>query len=292
MRLTIVLILISLHTLAGEPAPAGAPLAAPAWVGELPRKPINESSGLVKSRRHPDKNIFWTHNDSGDSERIFAVDGKGNLLRTVEIPSTKNVDWEEISMDDKGRLVICDVGDNQRKRSEITLYRLMEPDPLNAEEALREVQSFTYHYPKGQGPFDAEGVFVRGDSAWLFTKDTTTTRLFRLPLPVLTKEGEILEAELVLEANKFNVITGAAISDDGRHIALINYISISVLDLPCEFEKLEDKKKLFENPSRTRLALLGQTEAVAWDSADLVLTTEGGAMYRVHDAIQKKEKVP
>ena len=34
-------------------------------------KRINESSGLIKSRRWP--NILWTHNDSGDEARLYSL---------------------------------------------------------------------------------------------------------------------------------------------------------------------------------------------------------------------------
>src|SRR5207249_479334 len=144
-----------------EPDPKPA-LNAPVYRGELPTERINESSGIVHSRRYPDKSIFWTHNDSGDSARIFAVDGEGHLLREVKIPKAKNVDWEEISVDDKGRLIVCDIGDNLKKRKTITLYRLMEPDALNENEEVREPQILEYRYPNGDGPFDAEALFVAG----------------------------------------------------------------------------------------------------------------------------------
>lgn len=39
---------------------------------------ISESSGLVASRTHD--GVFWTHNDSGDAPRIFAIDRSGALL--------------------------------------------------------------------------------------------------------------------------------------------------------------------------------------------------------------------
>ena len=53
------------------PAPQ---LGEPKLVGRLPAV-IDESSGIIRGHRYPDKSVFWTHNDSGDSARIFAVDG-------------------------------------------------------------------------------------------------------------------------------------------------------------------------------------------------------------------------
>ncbi len=40
----------------------------------LEDKAINESSGLARSQHHPDH--YWTHNDSGDTPRLFLIDRK------------------------------------------------------------------------------------------------------------------------------------------------------------------------------------------------------------------------
>ena len=40
-------------------------------VGSLEKADIREASGLVASRTH--SNRYWLHNDSGDSNRIFAM---------------------------------------------------------------------------------------------------------------------------------------------------------------------------------------------------------------------------
>lgn len=275
----------SLNLFSGEPPPKPA-LNAPEYRGEMPTDRIHESSGLVRSRRYPDKSIFWTLSDSGDSARIFAISGEGELLREVKVPNARNVDWEEISIDDKGRLIVCDIGDNNKKREKFTLYRFSEPDALNENEPIREIQGFHYRYPKGDGPYDAEALVVAGDNAYLFTKDVTKTRIYRLPLPVFVKDGEILEAEFVGETITFAVATAASLSEDHQHLALTSYLAVVVLDLPEPLEKM-DPKKIFDSPRRVRLVLLGQNEAIAWDKNDLVLTTEGGTVHRVKDALPK-----
>ncbi len=43
-------------------------------LGTVAYEPIDELSGIVKSRTYPD--VYWVHNDSGDEARIFAVDGE------------------------------------------------------------------------------------------------------------------------------------------------------------------------------------------------------------------------
>ena len=262
-------------------------LAAPVSIGHLP-KVIDESSGLIASRRHPGKDVFWTHNDSGDTARIFAVNSTGKLLRTVDLPHAENVDWEEITMDELGRIIVCDCGDNNRdnnngKRNGVVLYRFPEPDAFNLNEAPPEPEVFRFRYPTGDGPFDAEGVFTRGGNAYLFTKQIEGTSLYRLPLPEKAP-GDTVAMTRVCRSKAFNVVTGAALSNDGLHLALINYITITVIDLAEPFEKLKPgvngELPLFDFPRRSVNAWLGQTEAVAWDGDDLVLTTEGGDIFR------------
>ena len=75
-------------------------------------KMILESSGLVKSRVHDD--VYWTHNDSGDSARLYAVDRGGNLVkptltlsyRGITVHGAKNIDWEGITSDGEGSLIL------------------------------------------------------------------------------------------------------------------------------------------------------------------------------------------
>jgi hypothetical protein len=260
--------------------------------GNLP-KVIDESSGIVKSRRYPDKDVFWTHNDSGDTARIFAIDSTGKLLREVAIPHAENVDWEELTMDERGRLIVCDIGDNNRdnnrgKRDGVVLYRLPEPDAFNPAEKIPDPEIFRFRYPRGEGPFDAEGVFVRNGAAYLFNKLLEgETSLYRLPLPEAAP-GDIVGMTVAARTKSFNVVTGAALSDDGRHLAVINYLCVLVLDLPVPFERLQPDAQgqlpLFSAPRRVLNCFLGQTEGVAWDGPDLVLTTEGSSIFRLKKA--------
>lgn len=276
-----------------EPAPQLNPAQK---TGEMPDV-INESSGVVRSRRFADKDVFWTHNDSGDSARIFAISSAGAVLGEVAVDHAVNRDWEEISMDDSGRLIVCDIGDNARTHADFTLYRIDEP-ALNAAKSS-PAQAFHYRYPKGEGPYDAEGLFVCGAFAYLFTKDINGVRLYQLPLPEKPPVDEApVEAKFIAESTTLATITGAALSRDGRHIALVTYLSTMVIDLAepfADFARSEEKlKTLLTLPKRVRMGMLGQTEGVCFDGNDLVLTTESGVdlkikgvgkVYRIKDAI-------
>ncbi len=120
--------------------PVSLPDKAPIVLSPVNRinfKPINESSGLVKSRTFQD--VFWTHNDSEDKARIFAIRRDGSIIKSknslnnyggIKITQAENVDWEEIAVDDAGNLIIADSGNNDNLRKDLTIYFVKEPDPF------------------------------------------------------------------------------------------------------------------------------------------------------------------
>lgn len=263
-------------------------LKKPVQVGKLP-KIINESSGLIKSRRHADRGVFWTHNDSGDTARIFAIDATGKLLRTVDIPGAENIDWEEITMDEQGRLIVCDCGDNSRdnnrgRRMGVVLYRFAESDAFDKNEKIEKVERFQFHYPEGKKIHDAEGAFARAGAVYLFSKEVDGAKCYKLPMPEKAP-AESVEMQRVAKTTSFSVVTGASLTPDGKHLALINYLSVVVIDFPEAFEKLAPNAKgelpIFTSPRRSVNCFLGQTEGVAWDGDDLLLTTEGRGVFRL-----------
>ena len=63
----------------------------------VPDVRINEASGLAASRRHP--GVLYSHNDSGDQARIFALDSEdGRTLAEYQITHSDNYDWEDLSV--------------------------------------------------------------------------------------------------------------------------------------------------------------------------------------------------
>ena len=64
----------------------------------IPNIQINEASGLAASRLHP--GVLYTHNDSGDRARIFAVDSEsGETLAEYDVARPgANHDWEDMAV--------------------------------------------------------------------------------------------------------------------------------------------------------------------------------------------------
>ncbi|MCW8133421.1 MAG: hypothetical protein KIS92_23965 [Planctomycetota bacterium] len=262
---------------ASPPAERPADLPAPKAAGRMPKAELPESSGIVKSPKHP--GVFWTMNDSGNAPQVIAIDGKGQVLRVAAVPGAKNLDWEEISADEQGRLVVADFGDNARGRKQCTLYRLPEPDPAKPGETLAAelVQAFAFTYPKEIGPQDAEAMIVRAGFAYVFTKEPDRTRCLRIPLPDAPPKEPVV-AEYVGETDRIGVVTGAGLSADGKHLALLTYGRILTIALPAPFEQTQAEGKTlprpFEGKLRARAAFLGQCEGICWDGDDLLITSE------------------
>jgi hypothetical protein len=144
---------------------------------------VHESSGVAVSRQHA--GTFWTHNDSGEPY-----------------------------------IYIADIGDNDAKRPLITVYRVPEPTPGEAQ--TRPAEALQASYP--DGAHDAEALFVHNGQMYILTKgETGPVALYRFPSS--TQPGQTVRLERVREFAGDDVkrkerITGADASPDGRWIAV------------------------------------------------------------------------
>ena len=68
------------------------PAAAQIAKGRLDNWDIKEASGLAASRKI--QGVLYTHNDSGDRNRIFAINEWGQHLATYIIDNAQARDWE------------------------------------------------------------------------------------------------------------------------------------------------------------------------------------------------------
>src|SRR5262249_23702109 len=103
---------------------------APVHLVNLENQSINESSGIAASRHNA--GIFWTHNDSDDGPLIYAFDRQGKHRGVWRVKGAKAIDWEDMAIGPgprQGRsyLYLGDIGDNSRRRNQITVYRVAEP---------------------------------------------------------------------------------------------------------------------------------------------------------------------
>ncbi len=269
--------------------PLPAPRLEDPWgVYEIDAPQITEASGLVRSRTYTD--VFWTHNDSGDLARIFAIDGRGHLLAEYPVAGATNVDWEDISIDDSGHLYLGDFGNNANARRDLVVYRVPEPNPAHPERDVQVDRALRFRYadqtafpdPKRRN-FDAEAMLWYRGALYIFSKDRsdTHTRIYRLPDQDF--EGErslepLLELDLGGDrSGLFGNTTAAAIRPDGRFVALLTYRTIFLYERRGPDPIPEGPiSRIALDPRRTR-----QVESVAWDGDALVIGNEQRKLFRI-----------
>jgi hypothetical protein len=241
---------------------------------------LNESSGIVASRRHP--GILWTHNDGGDAPVLYTTDSSGADLGFVRVRGARNEDWEDLSVGPCTRtagtcLFIADIGDNGMRRRTVAVYVIAEPDPpCSPSDTMRIAlvqDTLLLRYP--DHPHNAEAMAIADGQLLLITKDLSGPAvLFRAPLAgnnirLLTRAGAL---DLRTSAVRGRLVTGAAVSADGRLLAVRTYPSIHLFalrgDLPVPVT----------GGDGLRIPVVEtQGEAIAFDlQGRLVLTSERG----------------
>ena len=182
---------------------------------------VHEASGVAASRTHA--GVFWTHNDSGDPV-LYAVDSSGTLAGRVRVAGARVEDWEDVSLapcpGGGDCLYVADVGDNEAERASVTVWRVPEPAPGDAE--TRPAEAIRLRYP--DGAHDAEAMFVLDGRVHLVTKgETGPVALYRAPANAAPGATATLEKVRELaggEIKRGERITGADASPDGRWIAV------------------------------------------------------------------------
>lgn len=192
---------------------------------------IDESSGVDSSYERT--SAVWTHNDSGGKDRAYLVDLKtGETVGEVEIKKSDNRDWEDIAtfrMDDTAYLMICDVGDNAKKRKNCQLCILREPVFDKSVESRKSEDWLNIEFTYEDGPRNCESVAVDTKAGKILLVEKInpeaegTPGIYELPLPSeLTGPKQTLVAKRIGEIKTKN-LTGMDISDDGNRVVIRSY---------------------------------------------------------------------
>ena len=214
----------------GAAEPAGA--ATRAVVDRVIRDSrIAESSGLAPSLSRP--GLLWTHNDSGNSARIYAIGPTGGTIDAVKISGTLNRDWEAIAafQDRSGRsmLALGDIGDNNEVHESAEIVVLAEP--AAGQTKARPIALLHVRYPTG--PANAEALMVAPTTGriYLVTKDLLGARMFAVPAATWPGSDAGTATLEPVGTVPFGLVTDGTFLPDGR-IVLRNYSSIVVLSGP------------------------------------------------------------
>jgi len=236
---------------------------------------ITESSGLAMSRRLPGG--FWTHNDSGDSARLFLVDEKGQTKKVLLIDGALARDWEDMAsyeLNGIPMLLIGDVGDNRSRRKSVQLYFLEEPVIHEVGDTQSEPVWATLDLEYEGGARDCESVAVDPVMGVVYLADKRREggcNVFRVPLPRLAGRHKVTAVKIGEVGVPF--ATGMDVSPDGTRMVFSTYL----LGFEYDRKEAESWPDAFKRvPRSLPLPVRKQGESIAYaaDGMSLVLSSE------------------
>jgi hypothetical protein len=182
---------------------------------------LKEVSGLYVAA--PDS--LWWQNDGDNPSELLCTNRVGELVEKIALPKLQNRDWEDLTHDDKGNIYIGDFGNNNNNRKDLCIYIFNR--------FSKKIDSITFHYPdqklfppsnERDWAFDCEGFFWYKDALHLFSKNRLQKGDYTTKHYVLTATAGKQTARLIETlALPKRVVTGAAISPDGKTVALLSY---------------------------------------------------------------------
>lgn len=255
-------------------------------VNRISFKPINESSGLVKSRTFPD--VFWTHNDSGDKARIFAIRQDGSIIKSknaqdnydgINISQAENVDWEDIAVDNDGNLIIADFGNNNNRRKDLTIYFVKEPNPFEqaTATAFKKVRFFYADqdsFPPTKKNFDSEAIFWARGKLYLLTKhrSDTFTKLYRFDSMAT---GVINPLKPISRFETKFMVTAADVSPDGNKLVVLTYDAIWM------FEVSDSSDDYFGGKISWLPIFAKQCEGICFTGTEIIICNEQRDLFKL-----------
>ncbi|WP_185282172.1 hypothetical protein [Hymenobacter sp. NBH84] len=125
---------------------------------------VHETSGLIYTNQQ-----LWTLNDSGNEPVLYRLDpATGEVRQRVRISNFANVDWEDLTADDR-YLYIGDFGNNAGNRRDLRVLRVPKAAIGTAPDITVSAEAIAFSYPQqtnfqppvNQHNFDAEAFFRR-----------------------------------------------------------------------------------------------------------------------------------
>ncbi len=251
---------------------------------KVDKKLVPECSALWASQQNP--GVFWTLSDSGNKPEIVPIRSDGSLAwgnKGITIKGAKNNDWEAITGDAEGNMVVADVGNNISNRRQLNLYLFKEPSAQNPEVAEVKTLSFTWpdqkEFPDPELKHDCESVFKVKGNIYFLTKHRrdTLTELWRLDI---LKANEQASLTKIAQFDAKGMVTDASVSPDGKSLAILTYRAIWVITLPLAGENIFNGPMSYAPLSPPVLSW--QIEGCAWlDAQTLLVGSEQGDLFKI-----------
>jgi hypothetical protein len=267
---------------------------------------ITEASGIATSWKNTGQHQFWTHNDQGTSPDIYMIDDQAgtSLLATVTLTGAGDAtQFEDIAVGvgpdpTKSYVYVGRTGNGATQRS---FYRVEEPlVPAGSGNLTFNLTPVTFNFTMPSGINDCEAFLVdpiTGDLFW-FQKKSMTTRPFTCNAYKCAgvagmTTNQTVASTLVgaITANVESVnnagFTAAAISKNGKYVALCNYQEIFIWNRPDTTQTLT---QMFQAQPTAPVRIFMTTDAGAsstWGSEalDFTLESEPARMYGVAEGV-------
>lgn len=256
-------------------------------IGTLPYNPINESSGLARGRNKG--HFFWTHNDSGDTNRLFSFKSTGELVAQLTITGATNTDWEDMasfSHNGVSYLLVGAIGDNYARRDHYRIHLIREPvlEPSSRTLILSTEVERTIEFMYEDGPHDCESLAVDPANGVLYLVSKITPeygdQCAVYSLPLWGNNTGRRTARRLTYLDMPPVTTGMDISSDGRRAIITTYQDA------YEFIREEDetwRQAFRQSPRRISMPQRDKGESICYglDGQTLYLTSEARGDKRV-----------
>ncbi len=196
-------------------------------IAELANRAIDESSGLACGRAN--KDVLWTHNDSGGQPELYAFGLNGEERAVVALSQARNRDWEDMaSFSYEGRhfLLVGDVGDNRARRKDYTLYVVPEPE-LDAGKRNVTISAAllqTIHFLYEDGSHNCESVAIDPQTRTIYLVSKMygdRCKVYSLPWP--DRESPTLLVARAIATLYIPTATAMDISPDGLRAIVLTY---------------------------------------------------------------------
>jgi hypothetical protein len=183
---------------------------------------ITESSGLAASQAHP--GIVYTHNDSGDRARIFAVDiATGRVVGVTSVTHAKWDDAEAMALVN-GKIWVADIGSSRPPGADRALYVFDEPGPGN-----HRVSAIRYPIKLSGGEVETEAIAITPARIFIFSKGWPYGPTFLLPRKLSTDRTNVARTSPIpLLTPAWTA--DATVSPDGRFVLVRGVVQVQVRD--------------------------------------------------------------
>jgi len=194
-----------------------------------------EVSGVQRSALV--EGAYYVHNDANNEPLVYVVDAEAMVLGSIRLVANTDFDWEAIAgarLNGIAHIVVADTGNNSRRRTNLRLQIIEEPD-LGALEVGFEIETVSRNvdisYSDG-GAYDTEAVFIDGDNDTVVVvakegQNTAGQSIWRGSLSSGLTDGtmvlEFLGVVALPDLARANAITDIDIHPDGRQLAILTY---------------------------------------------------------------------